>query len=251
MTWQGWFQILIYVALLTALTPLLGGYMARVYMGRRVVLQRVLGPVERGFYAAVRTNPDREQDWKQYATTVLVFSALFWLALYAILRLQGALLFNPLRFGGAPWNVTRSARPRCCAATSGCTASAASSHRSSASSWSTWSSTTCSEPDGLSEQPGCPPEPGPPPPPSPRSAVGFGRAEPTGCGHRARRGGGSYPAPGERSERSRSVAVCGIVLPARRASSRWTTTPSRRRTVTRPTLLSPTTTRARWPSRRT
>jgi potassium-transporting ATPase potassium-binding subunit len=106
MTWQGWFQILIYVAVLTALVPLLGGYMARVYMGRRVVLARALGPVERGFYRAVRTDPDREQDWKAYGRSVLVFSALFWLALYGILRLQGHLPFNPLRFGGAPWNVT-------------------------------------------------------------------------------------------------------------------------------------------------
>jgi potassium-transporting ATPase potassium-binding subunit len=106
MTWQGWLQILIYVAVLTALTPLLGGYMARVYMGRRVVVERALGPVERLFYRAVRTNPSREQNWKQYGTTVLVFSALFWLALYAILRLQGSLPFNPLRFGAAPWNVT-------------------------------------------------------------------------------------------------------------------------------------------------
>src|SRR5215218_3913457 len=106
MTWQGWFQITLYVAVLTALTPLLGGYMARVYMGRRVVLERVLGPVERGFYRALRTDPALEQDWKQYGRTVLVFSALFWLALYAILRLQGALPFNPLQFGRAPWNVT-------------------------------------------------------------------------------------------------------------------------------------------------
>jgi K+-transporting ATPase ATPase A chain len=106
MTWQGWAQILIYVAVLTALTPLLGGYMARVYMGRRVLLERVLGPVERGFYRAVRTGPAREQDWKQYGRTVLVFSALFWVALYVTLRLQGTLPFNPLRFGGAPWNVT-------------------------------------------------------------------------------------------------------------------------------------------------
>ena len=106
MTWQGWFQIAFYLAVLTALVPLLGGYMARVYMGERVVLQRVLGPVERLFYRAVRTNPDREQDWKQYATTVLVFSLLFWLVLYAILRAQGVLPFNPLRFSGAPWNVT-------------------------------------------------------------------------------------------------------------------------------------------------
>ena len=106
MTWQGWFQIAFYLAVLTALVPLLGGYMARVYMGERVVLARVLGPVERLFYRAVRTNPDREQDWKQYATTVLVFSLLFWLVLYAMLRAQGVLPFNPLRFSGAPWNVT-------------------------------------------------------------------------------------------------------------------------------------------------
>jgi Potassium-transporting ATPase A subunit len=106
MTWQGWIQILIYVAALTALTPVLGGYMARVYMGRRLMLERVLGPVERSFYRAVRTDPANEQDWRQYARTVLVFSALFWLVLYAILRLQGVLPFNPLRFDGAPWNVT-------------------------------------------------------------------------------------------------------------------------------------------------
>jgi K+-transporting ATPase ATPase A chain len=106
MSWQGWLQIAIYLAVLTALVPPLGGYMARVYMGQRVVPERVLGPVERVFYRAVRTNPDREQDWKRYATTMLVFSALFWLVLYAILRAQGVLPFNPLRFSGAPWNVT-------------------------------------------------------------------------------------------------------------------------------------------------
>jgi hypothetical protein len=59
MTWQGWFQIALYVAVLTALTPLLGGYMARVYMGRRVALERVLGPVERGFYRAPPTRSSR------------------------------------------------------------------------------------------------------------------------------------------------------------------------------------------------
>jgi K+-transporting ATPase ATPase A chain len=102
MTGQGWFQIVLYLVVLTALTPLLGGYMARVYGGQRVALERVLGPVERLFYRAVRTDPEREQDWKAYAATLLVFSALFWLVLYAILRMQGVLPFNPLRFSGAP-----------------------------------------------------------------------------------------------------------------------------------------------------
>ena len=54
MTWQGWIQIAFYLAVLTALVPLLGGYMARVSMGERVVLERVLGPVERVFYQCTK-----------------------------------------------------------------------------------------------------------------------------------------------------------------------------------------------------
>ena len=43
---QGWLQILIFFAVIVALTPLLGGYMARVYTpGQTVLLERVLGPV--------------------------------------------------------------------------------------------------------------------------------------------------------------------------------------------------------------
>ena len=92
MTFQGWFQIALYVAVLTALTPLLGGYMAKVYMGRRVALERVLGPVERGFYRAVRTDPNREQDWKLYGRAVLVFSALFWLIVRWVRPSKGVVL---------------------------------------------------------------------------------------------------------------------------------------------------------------
>jgi potassium-transporting ATPase potassium-binding subunit len=44
MTVQGWVQIAIYLGVLTALTPGLGGYMARVYKSEPVVLDRVLGP---------------------------------------------------------------------------------------------------------------------------------------------------------------------------------------------------------------
>ncbi len=41
MTAQGWLQIALYLVVLTALTPLIGGYMARVYRGERVLLSRV------------------------------------------------------------------------------------------------------------------------------------------------------------------------------------------------------------------
>ena len=101
MTAQGWLQIAFYLVVLTALTPLLGGYMARVYQGERVALERVLGPVERLTYRLLRTDPARQQDWKGYAATTLVFSALFFVALFVILRTQGIHPVQPrgLRLG--------------------------------------------------------------------------------------------------------------------------------------------------------
>ncbi len=106
MTAQGWLQLLVFLGLIVAITPLLGGYMARVFGGERVVLARVLGPVERGFYRMLRVEPEREQDWRGYARAVLAFSVVSWLVLYAILMLQGHLPFNPAGFGAAPWDVT-------------------------------------------------------------------------------------------------------------------------------------------------
>jgi potassium-transporting ATPase potassium-binding subunit len=106
MTAQGWLQIAIYLGVLTALTPLLGGYMARVYTGERVFLTPILGPVERLTYRLLRANPNREQDWKSYARTVIVFSALFWVVLYVILRTQGIQPLNPAGFDSGTADVS-------------------------------------------------------------------------------------------------------------------------------------------------
>ena len=106
MTAQGWLQIAIYLAVLTALTPLLGGYMARVYRGERTLLDPVLGPVERGVYRVLGVNTSAGQDWRAYAKTTIVFSALFWLVLYVILRTQGIHPFNPEDFDSGTWDVT-------------------------------------------------------------------------------------------------------------------------------------------------
>jgi K+-transporting ATPase ATPase A chain len=106
MTVQGWLQIAVFFAVLTAVTPLIGGYMARVFAGERVLLTPVLGPVERLLYRAMRTDPQREQDWKGYARTVIVFSLVSWLALYLILRTQGIHPFNPQGFASGTWDVS-------------------------------------------------------------------------------------------------------------------------------------------------
>jgi K+-transporting ATPase ATPase A chain len=105
-TVQGWLQIAVYFVVLTALTPLLGGYMARVYRNERVFLTPALGGLERLIYRALRVDPNAQQDWKSYARTTLVFSALFFVVLYAILRTQGIHPFNPEGFHSGPWDVS-------------------------------------------------------------------------------------------------------------------------------------------------
>jgi K+-transporting ATPase ATPase A chain len=103
---QGWLQIALFLVVLLALTPLLGGYMARVYTNERVFLTPVLGPLERLFYRLLRADPSQGQDWKRYARSLLIFSGLFWLALYLILRTQTLHPWNPESFHSGTWDVT-------------------------------------------------------------------------------------------------------------------------------------------------
>jgi potassium-transporting ATPase potassium-binding subunit len=102
---QGWAQIAIFIAVLVALTKPIGIYMARVFTNQRVLLSPLVGPLERLTYRVLRVRPDEGQDWKGYARSLIVFSLLFWIALYVILRTQGIHPFNPQGFHSAPWDV--------------------------------------------------------------------------------------------------------------------------------------------------
>jgi K+-transporting ATPase ATPase A chain len=95
MTPIGWLQIILYCAIIVALTPLLGGYMTRVFSGERTFLSPLLRPVERLLYAAGGVDETREQHWLTYTVAMLLFHAAGFAFLYALLRLQGGLPFNP------------------------------------------------------------------------------------------------------------------------------------------------------------
>jgi K+-transporting ATPase ATPase A chain len=98
-TIYGYLQIGLYLAVLLALVKPLGGYMAQVYQGEPTGLDRVLGPVERLLYRLGGVRPDQEMDWKGYAVAFLLFSAVDFVFLYALLRLQQFLPLNPRGFG--------------------------------------------------------------------------------------------------------------------------------------------------------
>jgi K+-transporting ATPase ATPase A chain len=103
---QGWLQIAVFLAAVLALTPVLGGFMARVFTGERVFLTPLLGRVERRLYRAIRVDATRAQDCKGYARSLLVFSGVRWIALYLILRTQTLHPWNPQSFHSGTWDVT-------------------------------------------------------------------------------------------------------------------------------------------------
>jgi K+-transporting ATPase ATPase A chain len=91
----GWSQILLFFALVLALTRPVGAYLFQVFEGPVQPLPRVLGPVERGLLRLCGASPAREQTWGQYTLALLAFSLLGMLATYAVLRLQHVLPLNP------------------------------------------------------------------------------------------------------------------------------------------------------------
>jgi K+-transporting ATPase ATPase A chain len=102
MTAIGWLQILIFCAIVVALTPLVGGYMTRVFGGEWTPLSPLLRPVERLLYSAGGVDETREQHWLTYTVAMLLFHAGGFLILYALMRLQAVLPFNPAEQSAVP-----------------------------------------------------------------------------------------------------------------------------------------------------
>ena len=99
MTGNGVLQLVVYVVVLLALAKPLGAYMARVYEGRPLALDRLLGWLERLIYKLSGVRPGNEMGWKTYAATMLLFNLAGVLVVYALQRLQGLLPLNPQQLG--------------------------------------------------------------------------------------------------------------------------------------------------------
>ena len=99
MTTTGWFQILLFLALVFLVTKPLGVFMTRVFSREKTFLDPVLRPIERILYRLTGVDENHEMRWTEYAISMLLFSMASMVVLYLMERLQGYLPFNPQKFG--------------------------------------------------------------------------------------------------------------------------------------------------------
>ena len=96
----GWVQLTLFLGILFLVTKPLGLYLVRVLTPEgRTWLDRPFKPVERALYRILAVDPGTEQDWREYARSLIIFSLAGLLFTYAVLRLQRFLPMNPQKLG--------------------------------------------------------------------------------------------------------------------------------------------------------
>ncbi len=89
-------QVILYFLIILAVTKPMGTYLAHVFEGKA----QWMGWLERPLFTLLGIQSDEDQDWRQYARSLLVFSGVSMLLTYGLLRLQGSLPLNPQGYGG-------------------------------------------------------------------------------------------------------------------------------------------------------
>ena len=101
-------EIFVYLAIIVAITPILGRYMTRVFAGEKTLLDPVLRPLEKGIYRICGVDARKDQGWVEWTVAMLIVNAASLVILYGMQRLQKYLPFNPNGFGGvspdSSWN---------------------------------------------------------------------------------------------------------------------------------------------------
>lgn len=88
-------QIIVFFIFVILVTKPTGLYLEAVFTGKF----RWLSLLERTTFRLLGINPNEDQTWNKYAVSLLAFSAISFLATYALLRLQGWLPMNSQNFG--------------------------------------------------------------------------------------------------------------------------------------------------------
>ncbi len=101
---QGWLQIALTVLIILGITPILGGYMARIFLGQPTRLDRFLDPVEHRLYQLSGMPNQPDMTGGQYIRAVLISNAVMGIFVFMLLMAQGVLPLNPTGLGSPTWD---------------------------------------------------------------------------------------------------------------------------------------------------
>lgn len=99
-------QLIIFLFALVALSPLLGKYMAKVFMGEKHFLKPVFGGLENAVYRITGIKSDEETNWKTYLFGVLLFNLFGIVFLFLLQMLQAYLPLNTENLPNISWHLS-------------------------------------------------------------------------------------------------------------------------------------------------
>lgn len=102
---QGLLQIGLTLCIVIVITPLLGRYIARVFLGERTLLDGLMNPIERSFYVVAGIRPKDEMTGWQYVRAILYTNLCMGIVVYALIYYQRLLPWNPNGFAAPSWDI--------------------------------------------------------------------------------------------------------------------------------------------------
>ncbi|MBW4425547.1 MAG: potassium-transporting ATPase subunit A [Nostoc desertorum CM1-VF14] len=102
---QGFLQIGLTLCIVIAITPLLGKYIARVFLGEKTLLDFLMNPIERSMFVLAGVRRKDDMTGSQYIRAVLYSNLLMGISVYLLIYFQRLLPWNPNGFGAPNWDV--------------------------------------------------------------------------------------------------------------------------------------------------
>jgi K+-transporting ATPase ATPase A chain len=104
MTTLDYIQIILFIAVLIGLTPILGNYMYKVFIGEKHLMLPVFGWLEKLTYKSSGVNPEEETNWKSYTFSLLMFNLVGFIFVFLLQLFQAQLPLNPANLPNVSWH---------------------------------------------------------------------------------------------------------------------------------------------------
>jgi K+-transporting ATPase ATPase A chain len=98
-------QLILFLVLLAVLSPLLGRYMAKVFMDEKHIMKPVFGWLEKVVYRISGIKSDDEMNWKTYLYGVLLFNLFGFVLLFMLQMFQAYLPLNTEKLPNVSWHL--------------------------------------------------------------------------------------------------------------------------------------------------